>query len=57
MGDAHIEAAGLTGDDVFSTKCLLDPLKDHCKPGSNKIVVATAYKQLVQWVFGLLEYI
>ena len=43
-GHAHIKAVDLTGDDVASTKCLLDILKGHCKPRSNEIVAATTYK-------------
>ena len=54
---AYIKAVDLTGDDVPSTKCLLDTLKGHCKPRSNEIVAATAYKQLVQGDLGLLKYI
>ena len=56
-GYTHIEAAGLMGDDENRTKCILDPLKGHCKPRSNKIVAATAYKQLVQGDYGLPKYI
>ena len=47
-GTTHIEAVGLMGDDANSTKCILDTLKNHCKPRSNEILAATAYKQLVQ---------
>ena len=47
-GHTHIETVGLMDDDANSTKCLLDTLKGHCKPRSNKIVAAKAYKQLVQ---------
>ena len=32
-------------------------LEGHCKPRSNEIVVATAYRQLVQGDLGLPEYI
>ena len=46
-GYAHIEAVGLTGDDATSIKCILDTPKGHCKPRSNEVVAATAYKQLV----------
>ena len=53
----HIKAVDLTGDDVASTKCLLNTLDSHCKPTSNKIVAATAYKQLVQGDLGLPKYI
>ena len=53
---AHI-AVGLTGDNATSTKCILDTSKGHCKPRSNEIVAATAYKQLVLGDLGLLEYI
>ena len=57
MGHAHREAAGPMGEDVNSMKYLLDALKDHCKPRSNEIVAATAYKQLVQGDLSLPEYI
>ena len=54
-GHTHIKAVELTGDDAASTKCLSDTLKGHCKPRSNEIVAATAYK--VQGDLGLPEYI
>ena len=44
MGHAHIEGAGLMGDDAHSMKCILDTLKGHCRPRSNERVAATAYK-------------
>ena len=53
----HTEAVGLMGNDVTSTKCILDTLKGHCKPWSNEIIAATAYKELVKGDLGLLEYI
>ena len=56
---AHIKAAAadLTGDDVTSTKCLLNPQKGCCKLRSNERVAAIACKQPVQGDLGLLEYI
>ena len=48
---------GLIGGGDTSTKYILDTLKGHCKPRSNEIVAATAYKQLVQGNHGLPEYI
>ena len=56
-GHAHIEAVGHTSDNAINTKYILDPLKGHCKPRNNRIVAATAYKQLVQEDLGLPEYI
>ena len=58
-GQTHIESAGVTDDDVTSTKHLLDTLEGYCKPRVNEIIVTTAYKQLVQGdlTFTLPEYI
>ena len=53
----HIETADLTSDDATSTKDIMDTLEGHCKPRSNEIVIATAYKQLVQGDLGLQKYI
>ena len=54
-GRTHIEASGLTCDDANSIQCTLDILKGHCKPKSNGIVTATAYKQPVQGDLDLPE--
>ena len=57
MAHAHIEAVGLTDDNANSTKDLTDILEGHCKPRSNEIVTAMAYRQLMQGDLGLPEYI
>ena len=56
-GHAHIKEVSFTGDDTANTKCLLDTLEGQCKPRSNEIVTATAYKQLLQGDLWLLYYI
>ena len=56
-GQTHKEAVGPTGDYAASTKCIFKTLKIHCKPRSNEIVAATAYKQLVKGEPSLPEYI
>ena len=49
-GHTHIEVVGLTGYNVTSTKYILGIIEGDCKPKSNEIVAATAYRQLVQEV-------
>ena len=46
-GHAHIEAAGISGDDVATTKCLLYTLQGNFKTRCNDTGRTTAYKQLV----------
>ena len=48
---------GPTGAGATSTKHILDVLEDHCKPQSNAIVAAMAFKYLVLGDLGLPEYI
>ena len=53
----HSEAGGLMGDNANSMKCILNAIKSHCKPRSNKIVAAMAYIQLVQGDLGMPQYL
>ena len=54
-GHTHIEAVVL--NDANRQKFTLDAYTGHCILRSNKIVAATAYKQLVQGALGLPEYV
>ena len=56
-GQTHIEFVGFKGDDAPSAKHSLDALEGHCMPRGNEIIVAAAYKYLVQDDLDLAEYI
>ena len=55
-GQTPIESVGHTCDDATSTKYTLNATEGHCKPRSNEIGIATAYKQCEQGNLGIQEY-